>query len=460
MDDFYVDLTDGVLMQEIGKIKIAEKGASTPTKFDCFHITTLDRDAQRRFVRDVEAHKVVGETPKTLMVMLPYDEPQDNMPTYREFFTSTTAAEEEAHGAHRQCRGNGLDLEHPGTALWVNANGTKVSWPCKGKDCKWTNGTGWAQFKSEGKFVPRAKPLCKLHGVLQVMLCGIPNVGGVYTFKTTSYYSILNIQNCLKTLYAQTRGNLAMIPLEMKFQFANRNGNRIQLISLYYPGDLIQLFGAAKVSAELKASNLEQLNRLTDRRRKAIASGDFGNTTEEEDMTEAATCAVLTADIVTPVVPQDPETEEPRADDAAYTEDYSAEAVIREYLDDLNKAGCDIARALFLFGGQPNEQAIRDEILSFLADVQKEREAAKRAQDAEFADDEDLADLSGADMQLGPPVEMGDDFSLTPAPLKAADEAGYNAPPPPPKKGMTGADYFEAARKKKMTFKKTEDLPI
>jgi hypothetical protein len=200
MQDFYIDLTGGALMQEIGKIKIAEKGATTPNKFDCFHITTLDRDASKKLVRDVEAHQVVGEHPLTLRIMLPYDEPQDNMPTYRELYCATTAAEEDAHKAHSVCRGSGSDADNSGNATWNNADGTKKHWPCKGKDCPWATGTAWAQRAEAGKFVPRAKPTCKLKGVLQVMLCGIKNVGGVYTFKTTSYYSILNIQNCLKKI--------------------------------------------------------------------------------------------------------------------------------------------------------------------------------------------------------------------------------------------------------------------
>ena len=359
----YVDLTGG-LLAEVGKIKIGygRKGGP-PQKYDHFVITTLDRDEQGTFVPDRQIMQMLGENKRELEVMLPYDDRELNFPVFRALYFGAQ---------QRRCTGDGVSAEQPGNAIWINADGSRREWACLGKDCPWATGEAWDRRAEKGQKVLPSRPKCKLHGILQVMLYTVPRIGGVHTFRTTSYYTIRSIQNSLALLHDLTRGNIAMIPLKMRFQWSVKGGNRIPLVTLYHEGDLVSLFDGAKTVAALKAGRTEELEALNERRRKALIAGKLG-----EDLTDD--------EIVQEFVPE-AATEETKSEDEERepAPAFDAEAVIRQYENGLADRGMDIAEALLRWGGMESEAAIREAISQWLDDSQ-----AQQPQDAQYTEVED-----------------------------------------------------------------------
>lgn len=171
-------------LAEIGKIKIGRKGTNTtqsgfrlPEKFDHFEVVSILKDEHGNFIPDPIMAEL-GENPKSLEVMLLYNDPTLNFTTrYNEY-----------KGGKCQCQGDGQ------TAHTIDGN--EIA--CNPETC--------AKFKDKK---------CKLNGILSVILTKSPRLGGVYKFRTTSFNSVRSILSSLFFIRSLTGGVLAMIPLKM-----------------------------------------------------------------------------------------------------------------------------------------------------------------------------------------------------------------------------------------------------
>lgn len=171
-------------LKEIGKIKIGKKGEKTtgsgyrlPVKFDHFEVVSLMRNDNGDFIQD-EIMKSLSESPKTLNIMLLFNDPTLN------FITSYG----QYQGGKCVCRGDGVSAKL--------ADGSTVE--CNPETC-----------------VQAIQKKCKPNGILSVILTDSPRLGGVYKFRTTSFHSIRSILSSMFFLSNLTGGVLAMIPLKL-----------------------------------------------------------------------------------------------------------------------------------------------------------------------------------------------------------------------------------------------------
>lgn len=184
-------------LHERGKIKIGGKGRTRvsqggtefqlPERYDHFVVTTMDRDSTGNFAKDETVHTQIGEKPTEIPIRLLYDEPTLN-------FVTRLAAYK---GKTLWCTGDGE------TASRVEPDGKtrkEVSCPCE---------------RSQPGYHGDDK--CKMAGALSAMIDvpGIAGVNGFWTFRTTSYNSVVDIYGSLLRLHDLTYGVLAGVPLKL-----------------------------------------------------------------------------------------------------------------------------------------------------------------------------------------------------------------------------------------------------
>lgn len=178
-------------LRERGKIKIGWKESQeresrsgkkyrNPTKLDHFLITTTEKDKNGFFIKDSQVHEKIGEKPTVLDVTLPYETiPANFFTTYAKYSFS----------GMKLCSGDGV------SAVEVNERSQ-------------------VERKRECPCESLADKTCKSLGILQVNLSAANVIGGVYTFRTTSYWSISGIQGSLEQFVAKGIP-LNCIPLKM-----------------------------------------------------------------------------------------------------------------------------------------------------------------------------------------------------------------------------------------------------
>ncbi|KCZ71622.1 hypothetical protein ANME2D_02357 [Candidatus Methanoperedens nitroreducens] len=174
-------------LKEIGKIKIGRKGAMKessggkqfrlPEKFDHFEVVSVLRDEKGDFIPD-QIMQALGENPKSLDIMLLYNDPTLNFVTRYNYY----------RGGKCLCQGDGQQAK--------NIDGDTIE--CNPDACQ--------DFQQKK---------CKPNGILSAILTQSPRLGGVYKFRTTSYNSIKSILSSLFFLRSLTGGVLAMIPLKL-----------------------------------------------------------------------------------------------------------------------------------------------------------------------------------------------------------------------------------------------------
>lgn len=183
------------ILPERGKIKIGRKGAVTkskagnefqpPQKLDHFIVTTMVRGQDGNFVRDEAVHAEIGDKPRSIPIRLLYDDPTLN-------FQSRYSAYK---GRTMWCTGDGE------TALRLTPDGKgRASCPCP---C----------LRAEPGYEGSDK--CKMNGRLQALVGSAATVGGVHTFRTTSFNTITGITASLQFIRSITGGPLAGIPLNL-----------------------------------------------------------------------------------------------------------------------------------------------------------------------------------------------------------------------------------------------------
>jgi hypothetical protein len=437
---YNLDLTDGRAV-ELGKIKIGAGGKilddgsykKGTVKLEHFQITTLERIAEKLFKKDDEVHKILGnDKPRELTILLLHEDPAHNFMVRREFWIGAS---------YCACTGNGQDAENPGQAEWVEQDGSiNENWTeCRGKDCPWATGDAWKRREASGGKVIKSKPRCNLTGILQCQLWLAPRIGGVYTFRTTGYYTIKAIQTALAELYNLTGGNIQFLPLLLCFNNKvvgkGQSRHKIPFVTLEFRGTYAQLFEGAGKAAALIADNRQKLRQLAATRRLEIEAGEI-----QEDIT-----AEQITDEFHPGLTAEPE--------APWEElaHLNREAIIREYLPDLEAKGLDLPHAMVEWGRVKTELELRGLICKHLGKEEPE-DAEIVDHDASFADGENDAKVeadkehipssepsgspSADTVDKGEPTGPNSAPPEIPAPPATPDKVGNLGPLGPPVEGM------------------------
>lgn len=223
-------------LTEVGRIKIGKKGDlvtsrdgkafQPPKKQDYFTITTVQRDADNNFVRDDAIHAQIGPKPREIEVRLLFNDPWANFQSRYIAFDGKSA----------WCSGDGHEATRRNELRSTNRATHKVSCTCEHLDPK-------------GK-----EPHCKINGRLSVLLDHGHTVGGVWTFRTTSWNSIRQIQDSLRLLAFATKGQLAGLPFVLTIKpkqvtMADGRVNTIQVVGIEYRGSFQDLRQEAERAA-------------------------------------------------------------------------------------------------------------------------------------------------------------------------------------------------------------------
>jgi len=287
-------------LAEVGKIKIGRKGPARkgkegreyrlPQKDDHFTITGLARDANDDFVVDsalmASVGSATGQQPgrlTALPVRLLYDDIDLNFPTSYACYKTKAAC---------WCRGDGEEAsridERTGEVKTVKC-------PCERQA---------PTYKGADK--------CKITGCLAVVLDGVPVVGGVWKFRTTSWNSVVNILSSLQFIRSLTGGVLSGVPLFMvvapkTVSIPDGSGQTtVFVVRLEYRGTAESLseigYSEAKrrAVAQIKMADIEAEARA----QRQIAGAD--EITEASDIVEEFFPEVASAPVVP--VPNDPGT--------------------------------------------------------------------------------------------------------------------------------------------------------
>lgn len=257
-------------MAERGKIKIGMKGADKETKYgktfqqpiklDYFRVTTMDTDENNNFIVDPNAIELFGEKPTTLPVRLLFNDVEKN-------FMSRYAV-------------------YQGRKLWCSGDGHKA---------QRRNGTGMVDHPCPCPLVApdyTGKDKCKVNGNLSVIIDGMPGVGGVWSFRTTSYNSVQNLMSAMGQIQAITGGQLAGIPLNLvlrtKMASSPTDGaiQKIHIVSLEFPGSMDELEEIGMAKLRKKLEHQIEVRQLEDRVQRLLlpspTSGVFDGDDEDE----------------------------------------------------------------------------------------------------------------------------------------------------------------------------------
>ncbi len=183
-------------LAERGRIKIGEKGEmktsaqgkefALPKNLDHIVVTTMQRDAAGRLMPDTDLMAQINPGGGKLVeipIRLLYDDIDLN------FFTRYACYK----GNRCWCSGDGEEASR-----LVGANGKYEPCPCP---CE----------RQEPMYQGQDK--CKTLGTLSVLIEGVNRVGGVWSFRTTSFNSVNAILSSMALIKAITGGPLSGIPL-------------------------------------------------------------------------------------------------------------------------------------------------------------------------------------------------------------------------------------------------------
>ncbi len=265
-------------LPERGKIKIGGKGAKRqkrdgsgeyqiPVKYDHFIITSLERGEDGNFIPDWPLMQRIADdtnqNPKRLTkipIKLLYNDPNIN-------FRTRYAA---YGGRSLWCAGDGKEAIRRANP---KAPPCEVECPCEHLD---------ADFEG--------KPICKISGVLSVLIEGALGVGGVWGFRTGSFNSVDGIMGGLLFMWGVTGGQLANIPLYMVInpkQATDPSGKQqtIQVVGLEFRGSVDGLRDTGLKIAMENAKAQLQIEHIEEAARKMMDGADMDEG-EESDIAD------------------------------------------------------------------------------------------------------------------------------------------------------------------------------
>lgn len=270
------------VLPELGKIKIGKKGQlqksnrgsdyQRPLKLDHFQIVGLERGPDNNLLVDTALHKLIGDKPRELDVVFPYNEIDLNFLTFYAWYSSRVI----------RCRGNGeiafrLDEK----------TGDYNEIPCDPSTCPIHTPP-----PPKNQSQKPSPVLCKPNGILSAILMKAPRLGGVYKFRTTSYHTIRNILSSLQMIKQLTGGSLAGIPLKLtlKPQTVNPKGTAgaivVHVVSVEWVGTLEELYAKALEQAGMRAKSLTDLRVFEEQTRKALTAAPDESAAEALEITE------------------------------------------------------------------------------------------------------------------------------------------------------------------------------
>jgi len=303
-------------LAERGRIKIGEKGEmktssqgkqfAQPKKLDHMVITTMQRDAAGRLMPDTNLmakHKPDGDKITEIPVRLLYDDLDLN------FFTRYACY----RGTRCWCTGDG---EEASRLTGENGNYQPVPCPCERQD---------PLYQGQDK--------CKTLGTLQVLIEGVDRVGGVWSFRTTSWNTVNAILSSLALIKTISGGPLAGIPLVMvlspKTVTIPTTGQSmvVFIVSLEYRGPETELAELGYELARRRVEHKVRMEVVEEVARKQLMATHQEPVQEQEDTAaeffpagEAAETASpeprSDTNGVDPLLPPSPGLEGPEAEDA------------------------------------------------------------------------------------------------------------------------------------------------
>jgi hypothetical protein len=259
-------------LAERGRVKIGEKGEmqtsqggkqfAQPKKLDHMVITTMARDAAGRLLPDTELmarlHPGGGKITE-IPVRLLYDDPDLN------FFTRYACY----RGTRCWCSGDGETAQR---LSGENGNYKPVPCPCELQDPMY-----------------QGKEKCKTLGTLQVLIEGVNRVGGVWSFRTTSWNSVNAILSSMALIKTISGGPLAGIPLVMvlspKTVTIPTTGQSmvVFIVSLEFRGAESELADLGYEIARRRIENRVRMETVEVHARKLLAAPHQESAQEQED---------------------------------------------------------------------------------------------------------------------------------------------------------------------------------
>ena len=249
-------------LPERGKIKIGRKNSQVrqsqgggtwqaPEKIDHFLITTMARDPKdNNYVPDTAIMKALADAGyadpdgklRRIPVRLLFDDIDLNMQSRRISMV----------GTKQFCFGDGE------VAFQLTGKGDErkqVNCPC---------------FRAEQGYAGKDK--CKINAVLSVIIDGIPGVGGVWRFRTTSNNSVEGLLSSMEFMEMITRGRLAGVPMELKIypkntQTPEGKPTTVYVVALMFNGTIEELQGHAVKLLEQDSKFTQKIKLLEDRTR-------------------------------------------------------------------------------------------------------------------------------------------------------------------------------------------------
>lgn len=201
----------------IGHIKVGEKGQvitsgkgnkfSPPKKIDHFKVTTIEREEQSKdanYKLDMEAMKGIEQfNHRKIPIMFMFDDIESNFNTWHGFATAKgryfcrsddgkTAERYPQYNNGKIVEENTFDAKPDFTKLPARVE-------CDINTCYYRN------------TMYNGAKLCKTHSRLDVILPFVKKIGGVYTFRSTSWHTANALTSNMKTLYYLTGGRLTAI---------------------------------------------------------------------------------------------------------------------------------------------------------------------------------------------------------------------------------------------------------
>lgn len=242
-------------LAERGKIKIGAKGApitsrqgttfQPPQKLDHFVVTTLERGADGNFVRDEAVHALIGDQPRRIPVRLLFNDIEMNFMSRYACFA----------GRQMWCAGDGE------TAQRMTRDGARetVQCPCP---------------RIEQGY--QGKDRCKVNGALSLIIDGIPGVGNVWTFRTTSWNSVQNLTSAMYQIKALSGGVLAGLPIDLVLapkEVTAPDGKMMKawIVSMQFSGTVEDLRDVGYKLLEAEATHGMRVRQIEDDVRRRLA---------------------------------------------------------------------------------------------------------------------------------------------------------------------------------------------
>ena len=222
-------------LTERGKIKIGVKGEwrttkdgksqyQLPQKLDHFVITKMVRKSvevgkDQNFVEDTELMKLLPKDSNGKLTSIPikllYNDLFLNVQTRLTCYKSRKEL---------LCYGDGIAAFRKTDKESAQGDREKINCPCK-----YSN----PEYQKENK----NDPVCKINTRLQCEIEGQKELGGVWVFRSTSYYTAIELPSALQYISLKSGGVLAGLKLNLVLTQRTVEQGNIYIVTVIYPGD-------------------------------------------------------------------------------------------------------------------------------------------------------------------------------------------------------------------------------